>query len=245
MGSRDAPKAHFIEATGPMLSSGKSTDLSANIDPTGLTGRQLVLLNALIGLDSRLGQMYHGAVWVLLQTVNPDRLAHAAHGLRELMEKLPLFLDVPIKAKEKSLTQGVNELADSWEKAVKLSKCHHDGTWTGEIDGGLKTLLGKAESFFAWYREAKPKRKERTASVLKNLDPSGKKLPKPLEILRVEEWETINGYFQGVSHHNKNVDITQFDIYLDALETFILDRLRPRIFDDHDALSELIREAEQ
>jgi hypothetical protein len=63
--------------------------------------------------------------------------------------------------------------------------------------------------------------------------------------LRVEEWETINGYFQGVSHHNENADETQFGEYLDAFETFALDRLRPRVFADHDKLSELIKEAEQ
>ena len=60
-----------------------------------LAGQQQALLTALIEKDPHLGVMYLGGLHVLRQEGNPDREALAAHAIRELMEKLPQFVDVP------------------------------------------------------------------------------------------------------------------------------------------------------
>lgn len=75
--------------------------ISLSSEIAALTGQQRALYEALLDLGSaakdenpRMAKMYFGAVLVLRQIGNPDRLALAAHGLRELMEKMPRFLDV-------------------------------------------------------------------------------------------------------------------------------------------------------
>lgn len=215
----------------------------SNVD-LQLSGRQSVLAEAITARDPRLSAMYVGAICALAQTHNPDRLAHAAHGMRELMEKLPLYLDGKREDKNRSLKEAVNDLEILWKKAVQKSKCFLDGAWEGAIDPPLRKALSNAVEFFAWHENANPKRKEQTAAALKGLDPSGKALPKPIAMLRVEEWHTLVGYFQGVAHHNVNVDLNEFDLYLEQAEHFLLQQLRPRVFSDHDELTSLIREAE-
>jgi len=53
-----------------------------------LSGSQRTLYEALASKDPRLARMYLGALSVLDRQGNPDRLALASHGLRELMEKM-------------------------------------------------------------------------------------------------------------------------------------------------------------
>ena len=53
--------------------------------PLELSGQQRALYEALSGKDERLAGMYLGSLLVLRQIENPDLLALAAHGLRELM----------------------------------------------------------------------------------------------------------------------------------------------------------------
>jgi len=207
-----------------------------------LAKKQRELVDALNEKDSRLAGIYLGVLWIRNHPSNPDGFAHAAHGMRELMEKLPIYLNFPVRQSDVSLTMKVNELGTAWQKGCK-SNCLNAG-WTGEIDGPLQKFLGTVVSFFAWYAESRPKRKERTATVLRNLDVAGVALPQAIERLRIEEWDAMHDFFQGVSHHNDGARVQEFDDYLQIFEMFILDRLRPRIFDDQIKLQKLIEEAE-
>jgi hypothetical protein len=47
--------------------------------------------------------MYLKALMVLNHTDNLDHFARCAHGVRELMEKIPAFLDVQTRAHQESL----------------------------------------------------------------------------------------------------------------------------------------------
>jgi hypothetical protein len=102
--------------------------------------------------------MYTGALHVL-QSDNPDRLALAAHNLRELIEKLPDHIDVPAAATGdvlmqpkalKSLTVQVRELLDQWNKVAKQV----DGAV--EISPRLKTFLGRLREFSVQFEQDKP-----------------------------------------------------------------------------------------
>jgi hypothetical protein len=68
-----------------------------------LKGQQRAAYDALLQKDlalkaknSKMAQMYIGSILVLQQVGNPDRFALAAHGIRELMEKMSRYLDVPV-----------------------------------------------------------------------------------------------------------------------------------------------------
>src|SRR5687767_1458877 len=105
---------------------------------TEFTGRQKALFEALRDLDPRLAEMYEGALRVLDDHENPSRLPFCAHGLREIVDKLPKYLDLPVPAKQASLGAKVNEIHDEWKQAVQKSGCTSDGAkWDGPIDKPL------------------------------------------------------------------------------------------------------------
>lgn len=213
--------------------------------PLELSGQQRALHESLSGKAQSLADMYLGSLTVLSDTRNPDRLALAAHGLRELMEKIPSFVDVRIKAQKEGLKGKVIELDVAWKATVENGNSYNGGTWSGEIDRGLSRFLRKLESFFQWFREHHPRRKAEIAATLEGLDPSGSSLPEPLAALNVETWENIRDFFVDVAHHRRpNTTGNEFSRWLDALERFLVDRLRPRTFPDLDAIDRIIREGE-
>jgi hypothetical protein len=224
--------------------------------PSGQVGgprfgdQQIVLGSVLQEKRPLLSGMYLGALYVLNAGNNPDRLALAAHGLRELMEKLTLYYNVPaspqssMQKKLPSLKEKVRQLQDHWQNVQKNSKCRSNPGWSGEIDKPLLRFLTKVEEFFTWVVEERPARKQQTASTLRVLDPLPLPLPGLIEELRIEEWERCHNYFQGVAHHTINSSYEEFMTWVAVLERFLLDRLYPRTFDDHRIIDELIKEGE-
>ena len=212
--------------------------------PPSLGGRQRALYLALLRKNERLARIYLGAVLVLADSANPDRRAHAAHGMRELMEKLPLELDVPVPKRDQSLKEKVRQLAELWRRAQRTSQCASAPRWKGQIDSPLAKFLKSAGAFFDWHDQVNPKRKVLVTSVLRVLDPAGRPMPTPIEELRISEWDRYHGFFQGVAHHNKGADEGQLEVWMESAEQFILDRLSPRTFEDHRMLDALIEEAE-
>lgn len=209
-----------------------------------LSGQQRGLYEALAEKDIKLASMYYGAIKVISDGSNPDRLTLAAHGLRELIEKIPSYLDIQIKAGAESLKVKVRELEGQWELAKSSSSCFQNPNWNGEIDKPLEKLLKKVQYFFDWFKEQYPRRRAEIAKTLRKLDSSARSVPKPLEELRVEEWERVRDFFQAVAHHRIWPSFEEFQKWLDALEKFLLDRLRPRAFEDLSAIDALIREGE-
>ena len=209
-----------------------------------LSGRQRTLYEALSEKEQSLADMYLGSLMTLQQTGNPDSLALAAHGLRELIEKLPRYLDAPVNTNSPSLKGKVQELAQSWNNALGRSRCHSDLNWSGDIDRPLLGFLRKAHEFFEWFKAERPTRRQQTANALRELDPLEQPLPASIEELRIEEWDVCHNFFQKVSHHNASSSHNEFSGFLSAFEIFLLDRLRPRKFEDHAEIDRIISEGE-
>src|SRR5512132_2198654 len=55
---------------------------------------------------------------VLRQRDNPDRISLAAHGMREVMEKLYVYIDVPVPAKPPSMKSKVQALRQEWMRVA-------------------------------------------------------------------------------------------------------------------------------
>jgi len=209
--------------------------------PLTLTGRQKALFLALEERDGRLASLYLGACMVLSQTENPARKSLAAHAFRELVDKLPIYIDIPQPTKPANLKAKVQELRDTWDRAKKKSDCCTPDGWTGSVDKPLEVLLGEIGSFFDWFAKERATRYERTAVVVRALDASEHRLPERIEKLRVAEWDEHYGYFAGVSHQGS---AAEFDGMVEALESLLLQTLKPKTFDDHADIDDLIAEGE-
>jgi hypothetical protein len=203
-----------------------------------LSGRARQLWEALSDIDEQLGHMYLGALDVLQHRGNPDRLALVAHGVRELIEKLPRFLDVPATEHRGVRGPGLRELARSlagtWAKLGPSAIDEH-----GVLTRSGKKLLEQLAAFCEGVG-ADPTRKQAATAAVSRLDLNPLTLPPPIKDLHVSEWSTIEGYFIGVAHHTKTTNDVEIEQYLAALERFLLDRLRPRTSEDFAAIDELL-----
>ena len=209
-----------------------------------LSGRRWALYEALAARDLKLADMYFGAFSVLNQEGNPDRLALTSHGVRELMEKMPRYLDLPVPPEGPRLGDKVRSLVPVWEKVLSRSNWSGNDGWVGTIDEVLREFLRKARELFAWFNVERPMRRERMTRVIRGLDPSGRSLPPPIEKLHVDEWVEYHDYFNDVAHHRITPTSEDFELWLGALESFLLDRLRPRTFEDLEIIDLIIKEGE-
>lgn len=209
-----------------------------------LSGRQLSLHSELGKKNLQLASIYIGALHILKHKPNPDRLALAAHGLRELMEKLPRYLEIPIEANDTNLMQMARTLADEWRKAKSQSKCHNDTSWNGGIDNPLRKYLDQSEVFFSKFDNIRPTRKKQAATLIRGLDPQRQNLPLIIENLKVKEWDACRDYFVTVSHHKNSTNQEEMEQWINVLEVFLSDRLVPRTFDDFSIIAAIIKEGE-
>lgn len=205
-----------------------------------LTDRQGTLFRALERLNPRLARMYLGALRVLGDEANPEAVPLAAHDLRELMEKLPWSLDVPIRASVGEVGSRVGNLRRLWERTVRTSACYNSGQWQGPIDSPLRRLLNELNRFFTWLSSNYRPRRDEATLALRQLDG---RIPDQLERRKVETWMDLFDFFCDVAHHRVDPSREEFSRRLDELEQFLLDRLQPRTFADFDEIDKLLEEA--
>lgn len=233
--------------------------LSARADPFDirhLSPQQRLLSSELLQRDPPMQRIYVGALAALSYADNPERLPQAAHSLRELMEKLPERIDLeqrgisldsktaPSLRGTAGLNDKVQQLKIDWDKKGVKSNCRQDGAWQGEIDAVLRGQLKKLEAFFVWVGVARPTRTKLVTGALRRLDRSRRPVPEKIEKLQVAVWNEVFDYFQSAAHHGEGLDATEFDQYVAELERFLLDRLRPRTFEDFEDIAALVAEGE-
>lgn len=214
----------------------------ATSSPLELSGTQRLLYQSIEKRDIELAQMYIGALYALSQEQNPDRWALAAHGIRELMEKMPRIVDV-IPQQTNVLPQ-IDPLAAKWNRHAVESDCHDGESFAGVIDSKLKLFLDQAKSFFDWFNN-RPNRKDERRATIRGLDPAPLPLPREIEDLRVKEWDVYVGFFNGVSHHTKIVSDEDFGSALFRVEEFLLNYFSPRTCDDLSEIDALLSSGEK
>lgn len=220
---------------------GSSGSLPARVSPA-LGGRQRKLHSLLLQIDPGLASTYMGSVLVLRQSENPERYRQSAHTLREMLNAMPAALGLAAEAETKRTHDVLQRPKKRWSKALERSECYQNGEWRGGIDGPLRRALKALAVFFAWYDENAPKRLESLAQTVRTLDASGRPLPAALESLAVATFDQIRKYFIEVCH-GMAADAQEYAGYLSALESFLLDRLSPRPFDDQDTIDTILAEA--
>jgi hypothetical protein len=217
--------------------------------PPILTGDQAKLLRALSDRDarhgSRLAGMFMGAVVVLRQTENMDRMAQSAQSMRELLEKLPQSYDgAPVRVPGAKASDHLQRIRVEY-KRVKGSLCYDaDGrTWAGTIDTLLERFLISIDEIIVPV-QGQINRREATRLFSRDVDPSPVPLSEAQENAFLGRWMECDDFFQAVAHHGRYPDFREFQENLDACTVMLLEKLAPSVAEDFRRLEQLIDEAE-
>ena len=147
-GSRSQTEADRCESTMSSEQSQHSGTGEKVQDEVGLSGPQLRFYEALADQDGDLAAMYEGAIQVMETAYIADRFSMAAHNLRELLEKLPIYIDVGTNATSEEATRReefqnwvdgsdpsstpiaektMDRLSGEWDsvRGFFLAVCHH------------------------------------------------------------------------------------------------------------------------
>ncbi|MFQ5922328.1 MAG: hypothetical protein ACE5M4_05745 [Anaerolineales bacterium] len=221
------------------------------VDPRGtisevleVAPHQEALMNELFDRRTDLGNIYLGALFVLSNASNHDRHALAAHNLRELMDRLMAHIGVDTRAWTDQMAGRLEPLVTAWTQASENSSAHTGpDDWSGAIDNHLRKFLHKAEKFFAWLNENRIARRVSVRQTLENLDPGRKQVPEAIRAPGIKAWMKYHKYFVGVAHHHGFAP-SEFDSNLHDLEHYLLNRLRPRTFQEFEEIRKLIEQGE-
>ena len=194
--------------------------------------------------------MFLGSCHAIQDQSNPDYLAQAAHSLRELMEKLEGVRGLPVAepaVAEAKGTLGVKtrELHGKWKVAQQKSQCFAGKPPANLIDEPLRKFHHHITEFFKWVTNNQKLRSDKPRQLMKGLDPLAGSLPQNIQDAQAKEWEAINQYFQGVSHHNLETTWSQFEATMATLEVFLHSRLAPTQAQNQRNLQSLIGEVER
>jgi hypothetical protein len=208
-----------------------------------LSNTQQMLLEALTKQDAKLGQMYEGAVLVF-KSSNPDRLRLTAHGIRELINELPGYLDVVIEDEAKQrLGDFAANLLKTYEALRKKTPWPGNPKWEGQIDEHLRGFLTEVESFLEADGKIKSSRANKTRGLIQKQNHNSVQLPKPIEDHKVKEWKIYSDFFTGRAHQASTTHDELLE-YLCSFEDLLLHYLRPQTRDRQKEILEKIKEGE-
>lgn len=223
-----------------------SGELPRAFEPPLLTGQRRVLVEALSGKSvksDRPIRMYREALRAIERNDGPEAVHVAAYELREMMESLPAMLDVPLVSHDQ-LQGKVQYLAERWVVCSNHSACRTGTDWSGVLDQHLRLYIESTTEFFQWREANLPSRQQQAVVILRRLLPADVPMPQPLLDRRLSEWRALRDYFNSLTHHGREANRDQFLERMGELETFLLDHLSPRTFEDQDEIDRLILEAE-
>ena len=138
--------------------------------PLVLTDRQRTILEALQSKQTDkypLSDWYLGTLYALDNPYNPDRIAQAAHSLRELLEKLP---QVVLESGVPANTSRFHNMRDNISDLISRSKKRCPEGWKGgQIDKNLAKGLTEVEKYLELNKQ--PNRRERVQQAIATIDP--------------------------------------------------------------------------
>ena len=201
---------------------------SGSVEPVGpvLSAPQREVLDALRRRETneyRLSEWYLGALYVLANPHNPDRLSQAAQSLRELVEKLPrVILDSDPQIIKPNFPEERRQIHSGFTRDRER---YPDG-WRGQqIDSRLARTLNRAIRYFEANQQ--PTRKEQIQSAVSNIDPLIGLMDSEIRQRKLKAIYELWKRLEDFAHHRATSMEDDFQDCLTTLERIVLDLLAP------------------
>ncbi len=213
--------------------------------PLMLTLKQQEVLNALRDKETEeypLSKWYHGALYALENHHNPDRVAQAAHSLRELLQKLPEVVpesSVRVVGSGDSKKSKFINMRNKIDNLLSKSKERYPEGWKGnKIDKHLAKALTEIEEYLELNQQ--PNRGERVQQAIASIDPMYKQLHSGIQEVKREKLLKLWKRLENFTHHNINLEVTEFKACLDELEIIVFDLLAPITAQDQQEIQTIL-----
>lgn len=207
-----------------------------NAVPPWVSDRQRFLLDKLNEKNAYLQVQYHGALAVLRDESNPDRIALAGHGLRELSEQL--MRDAGVEKTKYNLGSEIHNLRGPWEKVQEEAKAC-SGVCGNCAGGNLRKFLRLLSEFFARHALNRPKATEKMASAIEQIDVNQRIAGSDEHKPAAEQWAEIHDFFNKCGHHGP-ITFDEFQKGLFAFEELLIRLLLPSPSGDMSAIDEIL-----
>ena len=208
--------------------------------PLVLTDQQRNVLEALQNKQTEkypLSEWYLGALYALDNPYNPDRIAQAAHSLRELIEKLPRVVqgsDVQTDTTDfKGMRRSINN------RISKDKERYSEGWKNKKIDARLDKTLRKIENYFE--RNQLPTRDEQMQQAVATIDPMVNSLDSEIRERKRKQLHRLWKRLERFAHHSNNPDVVEFSNCLKELENTIYDLLAPITAQDQEKIQTILK----
>lgn len=189
--------------------------------PVTLSSRQRAVLEGLINFGPKdgpgqLGPIYQGTLARLADSGAPDGAACAAHGARELMEKLAWHVNDDTPEERGSLGDRAKEIEGAYEGVVEAFPPER-ARWDGlALTPEAMALIDAVEHMAQW-RESHTLSRGAHAALI--VDFSIGRMPEQLRAGKRKQWIELREFFTKVAHHG-SIDGRQPTL-ADVAERFI------------------------
>ena len=209
-----------------------------------LTQQQKDVVRALQGRENDrypLSQWYLGALYVLDNQRNPDRIAQAAHSLRELLEKLPMeALESDLQGNSNNFPEIRREIA---ARIARDQQRYPEG-WNGKpIDRLLAETLEKASLYFEKIQQ--PSRREQVRLAIMDMDPLADQFDAKILNLKRDSIYKLSMQFQKLAHHRGKPDAEEFETHLEFLGKELLDLFAPITAQDQQEIRSILKRTDR
>jgi hypothetical protein len=195
----------------------------------------------------RHAQMYFSAAVVLSDPDLPDRLAMAAHELREIIEHLPEASTMPIEDPEgpqaKNIANDLKTLVPEWKAACQVNDWSTPLNWLEIVQSKrARDVLDRLHQLIAAAARL-PLAVERLLRAAAGLDPSQVKAPANAYKPTVMDLRQVQKHFIAVAHRHEADDV-EFLEQVDRLGILLRALLAEAPVADYDAITRAIAEVE-
>jgi len=188
--------------------------------------RRRDILSALQRTNMIMAKMYEGAIVVLQYSDIPNRIHLSAHSIRELIEKMPQYSNLPKISKPRTANDLLKSLKVEWDSFYNNNTNWDSGIeWFDGIKNQAIKLLRKFSDTFNSNEDALLTKKDRIRIQLRvlnehnSLDP----IPKKMEDEWIDVIKECDDYFTNVCHHKPTsadrfiVNLTNLELVLHAV----------------------------
>ena len=209
------------------------------LEPLRLTPKQQWVLGALKNIETEeypLSRWYLGSLYTLHNDQNPDRIAQAAHSLRELLEKLPRVVEG--SDVQGSPTDFRQKRRNIFNRILKDRENYVDGWENKMIDKHLDNTLKQVEKYLESNQQ--PTRREQMHMAVSAIDPMANQFHRQIRERKRDELYGLWRKLQGFAHHNSEQHNKSFKSCLETLENTVFDLLAPITAQDHKVIQTIL-----